>query len=48
LRTNIPREAHICEDFSGSPPKGKDILPVRVCPKLARAQRTLAATEPDD
>jgi hypothetical protein len=35
-------------DFSGSPPKGKDILPVRVCPKLTRAQRTLAATEPDD
>ena len=35
-------------DFSGSPPKGKDVLSVRVCPKLTRAQRTLAATEPDD
>jgi hypothetical protein len=35
-------------DFSGSPPKEKDIMPVRVCPKLTRAQRTLAATEPDD
>jgi len=35
-------------NFSGSPLKGKDILPVRVCPKLTRAQRTLAATEPDD
>jgi hypothetical protein len=23
-------------DFSGSPPKGKDILPVRVCPKLTQ------------
>jgi phospholipase C len=35
-------------DFSGTPPKGKLVLPMRTCPRLTRAQKTYIATSPDD
>jgi phospholipase C len=35
-------------DFSGSPPKGKMVLPTRTCPRLTRTQKTYIATSPDD